>query len=302
MDYFIHLGILSGIYLILAQSYNLTLGLGRLLNLAHIASYAIGAYTTAILMTDYSFPFFLAVACGMIISAAFALLIGAVSLRLEDDYFAIGTLSFSFVVSAILINFKSLTRGVLGIPGIPRPSFLNEVISETTAGAGEATAVNSNLYFFIFVLFVIFFTYLFFLFLFKSRLGRGLRMQSEHVPATQALGVSIFVVRNLSFLISSSFAALAGGIFAIYLTYIDPSSFALHEMVFVLSIIIIGRPGSFWGVTAATIFLVLLPEPLRFLEISPSILGPMRQLLYSVILFSAVLIRREYIFPVKRVV
>ncbi|HMO17791.1 MAG TPA: branched-chain amino acid ABC transporter permease [Oligoflexia bacterium] len=289
MDYIIHLIILVGLYLILAQSYNLTFGLGRLLNLAHIASYAIGAYATAILITDYSMSFFLALVSGMLLSTLFALIIGAVSLRLDDDYFAIGTLSFSFVISAILINFKSLTRGVLGIPGIPRPEF-------------DSGGVADNSQFLGFVILLVFFTLSIIWFLFQSRLGRSLRMQSEHVPATQALGVSIYNTRSFSFAVSSAFAAMAGSLFAVYITYVDPSSFALHEMVFVLSIIIIGQPGSFWGVIASTIFLVLLPEPLRFIEISPSILGPMRQLLYSSILFVTVLIRREQIFPLKRMV
>ena len=96
--------------------------------------------------------------------------------------------------------------------------------------------------------------------------------------------------------------ALAGSFFAYYINFIDPSSFGLHEMVFILSIVVLGKPGSFWGVVAATFFLVLLPEPLRFLEIDSSILGPMRQFLYAAVLFLVVYLRRGSLFPVERLV
>jgi branched-chain amino acid transport system permease protein len=288
-EYVIHLAILVSIYLILAQSFNLTFGLGRFINLAHVASYAVGAYTTAILSVEYGYSFPIAIFGSVIVSGLFALLIGVISLRLSGDYFAIGTLSFSFIVSALLINWKSLTRGVLGIPGIPRPLFMKSAGSE-----------NTIFFFFSFSCAVL--SLLVLWILFNSRIGRGLSMQSEHVHASQSLGVPLFRLRNLSFIISSAFAGLAGGIFAIYLTYIDPGSFSLHEMVFVLTIVIVGSPGSFWGVCAGTVFLVLLPEPLRFLEISPSVLGPVRQLLYASILFFVVYVRRERIFPVKRLV
>jgi branched-chain amino acid transport system permease protein len=288
-EYIVHLLILISVYLILAQSFNLVCGLGRLLNLSHIASYAVGAYVTAILMVDYSYSYFFALGSSIIISGVFALLTGVISLRLTGDYFAIGTLAFSFVISALLINWKSLTKGVLGIPGIPRPEFMESAYSE-------------NVLFLAFSFFCAVLSLLMFWVLFNSKIGRNLKMQSEHLPASRSLGIPLFRLRNFSFVVSSMFAGLAGSIFAIYLTYIDPGSFALHEMVFVLTIVIVGSPGSFWGVSGATIFLVLLPEPLRFLEIAPSVLGPVRQLLYALILFGVVFIRKEKLFPVKRLV
>ena len=114
------------------------------------------------------------------------------------------------------------------------------------------------------------------------------------------MGASLFQIRNYAFIVSSFVAGIAGSFFAFYLMYIDPSSFAIHEMVFVLTILIVGQPGSFSGVIFATFFLVLLPEPLRFVELNPGILGPMRQFLYAFILYSTVLVRKGSLFPVKR--
>jgi branched-chain amino acid transport system permease protein len=213
--------------------------------------------------------------------------LGAIALRLSSDYFAIGTLAFSAVVSALLINWKSLTHGVLGIPGIPRPEL-----------AGYDLYDNRN-FLALLAIFVIGIQIAFF-FIIRSPFGRALRALAEYEQAALALGLNTTRIRNLAFLFSSFGAGLAGSFFAYYLNYIDPSSFSLSEMVFVMTIVIVGRPGSFLGVIFSTVFLVLLPEPLRFIEIDSSILGPMRQLLYAVILFAIVWWKRKTIFPEQR--
>lgn len=288
MEYHIHLGILILIYLLLAQSLNLTFGLGKLLNLAHIASYSIGAYTTAIIAVEpYQQSFFVCLSSSFILSGLFAVLIAAISFRLDHDYFAIGTIAFAAVVNAVLINWKELTKGVLGIPGIPRPKLLG-------------FSFESNLSFSLLLFFFVAISLLAIYVIFKSRFALFLRAQSENQYSTMALGISPATIRNICFVISSALAGLAGSFFAYYMTYIDPSSFTLHEMVFVLSIVIIGFSGSFYGVCLSTIFLVLLPESLRFFNMPPSILGPMRQLLYSLILFAVVSWQKEKLFPKRR--
>lgn len=286
-DYGVHLAILISLYLILAQSLNLTLGLGQLFNLAHVASYAVGAYTTALLSTECESSFLVCVTTSVLLSGLFAILLGGIALRLSNDYFAIGTLAFSSVVSALLINWKSLTKGVLGIPGIPRPELLGidfyQNVNFLTLIGVFAALTQVVLYC-----------------LYASPLGRSLRALAEYERAAASLGTDTRLIRNIAFFISSSFAGLAGSFFAYYLNYIDPSSFALGEMVFVLTIVIVGRPGSFAGVIGATFFLVLLPEPLRFLEINSAYLGPTRQLLHAVILFGVVWWNRDRLFPQRR--
>lgn len=286
-DYGIHLAILIALYLILAQSLNLTLGLGQLFNLAHVASYALGAYTTALLSTECESSFGVCVVASVLISGLFAIILGGIALRLSNDYFAIGTLAFSAVVSALLVNWKSLTKGVLGIPGIPRPEIF-----------GIDFYQNSN--FLALILIFAVSTQAFLYLLYVCPFGRTLRALAEYEKAAASLGADTRLTRNIAFFISSSFAGLAGSFFAYYLNYIDPSSFSLNEMVFVLTIVIVGRPGSFWGVIAATVFLVLLPEPLRFVDINSAYLGPARQLLHSVILFGVVWWNRERLFPQRR--
>jgi branched-chain amino acid transport system permease protein len=287
MEYYINLLIFVGIYAILAQSYNLIFGLGRLLNLAHAASYAIGAYAAALLSTEYGWSFFPCLLGSVVISALFASLIGAISIRLTSDYFAVGSLAFASIVSALLINWKSLTRGVLGIAGIPRPTFFGLDFLANQMFLGLTVCLALVVQFFLFLAF-------------RNAFSRQLRAQGEHDQAALSLGINSGRTRLLAFFIGSAFAGLAGCLFAYYINYIDPSSFSMNEMVFVLTIVVVGSPGSFWGVLLASAFLVLLPEPLRFINFSPGILGPARQMLYAVILFLVVAWKRETIFPVER--
>jgi branched-chain amino acid transport system permease protein len=256
-------------------------------NLAHVASFALGAYTTALLAVETEAGFFKCVFASMLTSGLFAVLLGGIALRLTQDYFSIGTLAFSSVVSSLLINWKSVTRGVLGIPGIPRPEIF-----------GIDFYNNTNFLVLIFI--VACMVQGFFLILHSGPFGRALRGQAEYDEALQAIGCDTATVRNMSFLFSSATAGLAGSFFAYYLNYIDPSSFALAEMVFILTIVVVGRPGSLWGVSLGTVFLVLLPEPLRFVEINSAYLGPARQLLQAVILFTVVYLNRRSLFPPQR--
>lgn len=286
-EYSTHLAILVGIYLILAQSLNLTFGLGQLFNLAHVASYAIGAYATALLSTEWQLSPLPCICASVILSGAFSLALGAIALRLANDYFAIGTLAFGAIVSSLLINWRSLTHGVLGIPGIPRPELFG-------------LDLYDNRMFLAFLLVFVAAVQLLLFIASRGPFGRSLRALAEYSEAASALGINTRRVRNVAFLLSSSAAGLAGSFFAYYLNYIDPSSFSISEMVFLMTIVVVGRPGSFFGVMLSSAFLVLLPEPLRFLNLDSATLGPMRQLLYSAILFGIVWWKRKTIFPEQR--
>ena len=286
-QYLIHLLILISLYLILAHGLNITFGLGGMLNLTHIAVFGIGAYATAILSTDYECgPLACFIVSGIVASCC-SIALSLISLRLEKDYFAMATLAFAALVSSLLVNWKSLTRGVLGIPGIPRPELF-----------GVPTEENSAFLIFIGIsaLVVMGFSYA----IKYSKLGRQIRAQAESTSIAAASGVNTFKIKTIAFAISSLFAGFAGAWFAYFLGYIDPSSFTLTEMVFVLSIIIVGKPGSFWGITAATFFLLLLPEGLRFVDLDSSILGPGRQLLNAAILYGVLMWNRETLFPYER--
>ena len=114
--YFVHLLIIIAIQLILALALQISIGYTGLLNFGHIAFFAIGAYSSA-LLTINGVPFIWAFLAAAIISSIFAYLLSIPTNKLKGDYLGLATIGFSYLIYAVLINWTSLTRGPLGIPG-----------------------------------------------------------------------------------------------------------------------------------------------------------------------------------------
>lgn len=286
-DYVIHLFISVAIYIPLVQGLNLIFGVGRMLNLAHAAAFAVGAYAAALGSTKLTFGIGESLVVGVLVSVLLALFIGGISLRLSREYFAIGTLAFSSTVMALIINLKDVTNGVLGVSGIPRPELW---------GVDFYQIGNFALLTLVIVIVVSAFVWV----LMGSSFIRSIRAQAESDISAAALGFDTRFERVLCFCIGSALAGISGVLFAYYMNYIDPTSFTINETIFVLSAVIIGRPGSFWGVIGATTILVLLPEPLRQIEMRPGLIGPLRQLLQALLLFGVVCVQRKRLFPPER--
>jgi len=269
--YFIHLLILICIYLILALSLQLSLGYGGLLNLGHIAFFGIGAYTSALLSLN-GFPFWICILVAGLLSAFFGFLLSIPTNKLKGDYLALTTLGFSFVVYAIFLNWNDLTRGSLGLPGIPRPEIL-----------GINLLNNTSFLILSFILAVI--TYLLIYRITASPFGKVLEATRDDELATRSLGKNTFKVKAVSLAMSAFFAGVAGSLFAHYITFIDPSSFTFAGIIPILAITMIGGLASLTGTVFATIIIILLPEPLRFIGFPSSIIGPMRQIIFALLLF-----------------
>jgi branched-chain amino acid transport system permease protein len=275
--YLIHLLILVAIYLVLALSLQLAMGFGGLLNLGHIAFFGIGAYVSALLVLN-GWPFWIAFLAAGVVSAVFGVLLAVPTHKLRGDYLALATLGFSFVVYAILLNWTEVTRGPLGLPGIPRPDLFGFVLTDNAA-------------FLVFASIMALFTYLFLRRVTKSPFGRLLQAIRDNELAAQVLGKDSFSVKAKALALSAFFAGLAGSLFASYITFIDPSSFSILQLIPILSMVIVGGLGSLEGTVIATVVLVLLPEPLRFIGFPSSIVGPARQILYALLLLLILVFR-----------
>lgn len=272
--YLVHLAIIVGIYVILATSLNLSVGFTGLLNLGHVAFFGVGAYTSA-LLTLAGVPFPLAFLAAGVMAALFGLLLILATRKLKGDYLALATLGFSFVVYSVLLNWTSLTRGPLGIPGIPKPNIFGLVIADNNSYlllvVVVAVAVVLGLWR-----------------LTSSRYGRVLEAVRDDAVAVAVLGKNVLKLKTQSLMIAAFLAGLAGSLFAHYITYIDPSSFFLSEIILLLTIVMVGGLASLPGSIAATILIVLIPEVLRFVALPSSIIGPARQILYALILLFVV--------------
>ena len=271
MEYLLHLLILIGIYIMLSQSLNLSAGFGGMISLAHAGFYGVGAYTAALLSVNYQLPFLLTLPIAMLLSGILALIVSAIALRTIDDYFIVCTLGVQVVVFSLMNNWMSLTRGPLGIPGIPSIQLFGIDIKSKIA----------------FLLLTLFFAALIFFFLKKltaSSFGRNLRALSEDEIFTQSLGKNVYLTKVIAFTAGAMIAAIPGALYAHYISYIDPTSFTVDESIFILSIVIIGGMRNLWGSVIAVAFLVLLPEALRFVGMPSAIAANMRQIIYGGIL------------------
>lgn len=274
--YLIHLLILIGIYLILAISLQLAVGFTGLLNLGHIAFYGIGAYISALLSLN-GVPFWISFLLSGIGAMFFGFLLSLATNKLKGDYLALATMGFSFVVYSVALNWTSLTRGPLGLPGIPKPTFCLPLTS-------YCLSLTTNFSFLIFTLLISLTTYLLIAKITRSPFGKVLEAIRDDELAAMVLGKDTFKIKRLALAISAFFAGISGSLYAHYITFIDPSSFTILQLIPVLSIVIIGGLASLKGTIIATIILVLLPEPLRFIGFPSSIVGPARQIIYALLL------------------
>lgn len=271
MEYILHLFILICFYTLLSQSLNLSAGFTGLISLAHAGFYGIGAYTTAILSTQFGFSFWLSIPLAMLISGAIAFIVSLIALRTVEDYFIICTLGIQVILFSLMNNWMNLTRGPLGIPGIPSISLfgfnLDSKISFLTLS-------------------LLFVALIWFLLrnISKSGFGKTMAAISEDEIYTQSIGKNVYLSKTVSFTLSAMFAAIPGTLYAHYISYIDPTSFTVAESIFILSIVIIGGLGNLTGSFLAAAFLVLLPEALRFVGMPDSIAANMRQIIYGLIL------------------
>ena len=280
MDYILHILILVNIYIILVVSLDLIAGYTGLLSIAHAAFYGIGAYTTALLSIHFQTDFLFNMLFGIIGAAVLGAIIAFPSLRIHDDYFVIATFGFQMILYSIFNNWVSLTRGPLGIPGIPVASLFGFAID------------NHWKFVFLSAIFALA-AYSLLRKLVSSPYGRVLKAIREDEIFAQSLGKNVNSYKIQVFVIGGALASVAGNLYAHYVTFIDPTSFTILESILVISMVIIGGAGSLRGPVMGAVVLVILPEALRFVGLPSSVAANLRQIFYGSLLVLMMLYRPQ---------
>lgn len=280
--YLIHVLITIGYYSVLVVSLNIALGFTGIINLGHVAFFGVGAYTSA-LLTKAGMPFVSAFLLSAVVASLFGFLLSFITKKLKGDYVALATLGFSFVIGSILLNWSSLTGGALGVPGISKPSLF-----------GFSAATNAE--YLVFVWVITFILYAIAFRLMGSRYGRLLEAVRDDAVGLLSLGKNVQKLKHQAMMISAGMAGLAGSLFAHYITYIHPTNFHLPDIIFMLSIVIVGGLASIRGSIVATIILGLLTEALRFLNLPAETIGPSRLMIYSLVLILILLWKPRGLF------
>lgn len=249
-EYLVAMATIIGIQVLLTLGLNFHYGLTGLINFGHVAFYALGAYASA-LLTLAGVPFLPALAAGVVLAVAASLLVGAATLRLREDYFAILTLGFSETLRIVLLNARELTRGPLGLPGIPRP-FL------------EVFEGSYHLFYLALVLATVTAVFVLSEVLARSPLGRTLRAIRDDDQAAMAVGKNVLAFRLTALGWGAGLAAVAGSLWAHYVTYVVPDQFTPEITFYTWMAMIIGGPGSTVGAVWGTALLVSVLESTRF--------------------------------------
>lgn len=215
-EYILNIGVYAGIYVILASSLNITNGYTGLFSFGHAAFYGIGAYTAGILSTRYDFPFLLTLPLAGIVAAIFGAAIALPTLRLRGIFLALVTIGFQQITFLVIMNWIGLTRGPMGIPGIPPASIL-----------GWEPSGNRGYYYLILAIDLI----VLFLIarIINSRVGRTFVAIREDELAAQSVSINTFHAKVLSFVIATFFAGIAGAFFAHHARFISADSFRLDR-------------------------------------------------------------------------
>jgi branched-chain amino acid transport system permease protein len=292
--YIIQVAMLCGINIILAVSLNLINGFTGQFSIGHAGFMAVGAYGAAMFtlrvgqgwvtaLTGAGVPppvaqgleLAIALTLGGMLAALAGYLVGLPSLRLRGDYLAIVTLGFGEIIRVLILNFEPVgaARGLFGVPVWADLFWVG-------VGVVGVVALSWNLA--------------------RSTHGRALFAIRDDEVAAEALGVDTTRYKVIAFVLGSFFAGVAGGLFAHFLGYLNPSSFQFLKSIEVIAMVVLGGMGSITGSVLAAIVLTVLPELLRPVK-------EYRMVIYSLMLIVLMITRpqgllghRELSLPFQR--
>ena len=269
---------------LLALGLNIIVGYCGMCDLGYAAKFAVGAYTTAILMNTFKWSFWLTLPASVLVSALVAIIIGLPTLKLRSDYLAIVTLGFSEIVRITARNLK-ITGSATGINFLKKPNFFGIQL------------VRSHWYFIFLVLVAIF---IFISFRVRySRFGRALTYIKEDEDAARAMGINTTLYKLYAYIIGAVLGGIAGSFYAIRMSSISPNSFDFTKSANILLAVILGGIGKIPGVILGALFLVIFPELFRELKIFEINVGDMRMLFFGILLIIVMIFRPQGLWPDK---
>ncbi|KAF5042961.1 High-affinity branched-chain amino acid transport system permease protein LivH [anaerobic digester metagenome] len=252
-NYFLTILILGCLHSLNAVGLCLLVGHAGQISLGHAGFYGLAAYASAWLSSTAGWPVEASMLAGVVLTVAVSFLIGMPSLKLKGHYLAMATLGFGIILSILFTETVDITGGPSGFVGIPRLSFFGH---EVKKDLGLYRVVAGVLCLVVWLAFN----------LLHSRIGRALRALHTSEKAAQAMGVDIARYKLFVFVLSAAFSAVAGVLYAHYLTFIAPSSFGFMFSVELIVMVVLGGMVSVPGAIVGAFFVTVLPEFLRAFE------------------------------------
>ena len=248
--YYISVMVVVGFNVLIVIGLGMLMGYAGQISLGHAAFYGLGAYTSGSLCTKFHFNPWLALLCGIIVTAGIAYLIGVPSLKLKGHYLAMATLGFGEIVFIVFNELSVLTGGPSGMTSIPRLSLFG-------------LALNTDLRFYCFVWIIVLVSIIISINIVNSRVGRALLAIHGNESAALAVGVNVASYKVQVFVLSAVFASIAGSLYAHFVTFISPSSFGFMQSIMLVTMVVIGGMSDIWGACLGALIITILPEYLH---------------------------------------
>ena len=264
MDYIYSVIILISLFVVLATSFNLVIGYGGLISIAHPIFYGLGAYTSALLARDAGLPVPLAMLAGAALATAMSVVVSLPALRISGDYLLIASIGFQLGMIELIKNLR-FTGGASGVSNIPAflvPSYGR--ISYVVLVICVAVAV---------VLLVRWIAH--------SDYGRAISAMRDDEVAFAALGRDAKWMKISIFALGSGVAGFAGALYAHYFRFVTVEQFEILMSSTILTMVVVGGLRSPWGPVVGAILLQILPQAITFLNLPPVLLGPLQGLLFT---------------------
>ena len=272
-EFWAFVGVVAGIYTILALGLQLQFGLTGLLNFGQVAFMAIGAYTMAILVVKEGLSMWLAAPAAVAVAAAAGLLLGIPSLRLRADYFAIVTIAFSEIVRYIATNEQALTggsQGTIALGSATQASQYNAQWERFQTRVGDWLHIGSKDVTMLVLVWAAALALLTVTWLaVRTPWGRVLRAIREDEDAAASLGKNVLAYKLQVLAIGSAFGGVAGLFYAWQFSFFSPDDFQPLLTFFAWMIVILGGLGRIWAVPVGAAVFGFLFAGTRFLDFAP---------------------------------
>jgi len=268
--YLINLGVLISIYSTLAVTLNFIMGYAGIYSLAHAVFFGVGAYAGAYTALNFSPSLFVTLPVAMGCAALLSLALALPALRVRGEYFVAASLGLQVLAVTVFSEWKAVTGGIGGLIGIP------------PIDLGGLT-VARPIHFLILSLFELAIIVLIIWLLVRSSFGRSLTAIRDSESAAATFGKNVALIKTISVVISAALTAVAGSLYASYLSFINVESFTLDTSVLIMAMVIIGGTGTMLGPLVGAALLLLLPGALSYLSFLPqNEIGSIQQMLYGI--------------------
>lgn len=254
-EYYLHLFIVSGVFVVAVLGYDLIIGYVGQLSLAHAAFFAMGAYTSALLFVRLKWSMWVGLPAAALLVGVVALVLGSVILRTRGHRFVIITVVFAELMKLVATNWVDVTRGFMGLPGLALPTL-------TLPGIGTID-ISSKSHFYYVVLAAAILAFALCRVLVRSSVGRKFVLIRENEALAESLGISALRYSVIAFAVGAALAGAAGSLYAHYVGFVSPDLFNFSYVTIMLIMVILGGKGTLVGPVLGAVIFTFLPELLR---------------------------------------